>query len=146
MAFFNFQVASSIFIIFNLFLLFIQLQFLLSLPCPLSLSPSHPHIVVHGLGLCINVLWLIPSPSFIQSLHPLSGHCRSSVLCIHASGSILFISLLCSLDSTSKWHHVVFVSHGLAYFAEHTALQVHRALLRRGGRLMVPGTLSPGSD
>ena len=47
----------------------------------------------------IYVLWLIPSPSFI-----------------HASVSILFISLFCSLDSMYKWGHMVFVLLWLAYF------------------------------
>ena len=101
------------------FLLFIvcattqkKLLFPLFVPFPTStlyhpLPPSvSPDIFVLIFGLCINVLWLIPSSSFIQS--PLSSDRCQSVPCIYASVSILFICLVCSLDSTYEWSHVVF--------------------------------------
>ena len=34
----------------------------------------------------------------------------------YASGSILFVSLFCSLDSSYRWDQMVFVFHQLAYF------------------------------
>ena len=45
-------------------------------------------------GSCIYVRWLIPSPSFIRSPHPLLSESCKSVLRIYASISILFVSLL----------------------------------------------------
>ena len=60
-----------LFVCLILCLLFILWQYSLFLPFltssqpPLSLSQANPHIVVRVHGLCINVLWLIPSPSFI---------------------------------------------------------------------------------
>ena len=54
--------------------------------CPLSealclLLPSgHHHTVVWVYGLCINVLWLIPSPSFMQSPLP-SPHSTLTAIC-----------------------------------------------------------------
>ena len=44
-----------------------------------------------------------------------SGHFQS-VPCFHACGSILFSSLFCSLDSSYRWDHMVFLCHWLAYF------------------------------
>lgn len=82
----------------------------------LQMSPNlppfaHPHtsghhhagVCVHG--LCISVLWLISSP-FIQFLLSLPSDLCQFVPCIHASGSVLFMSLL---DSTYKLDHMVFV-------------------------------------
>ena len=68
------------------------------------------------LWLCVMYicLWLIPS-SFIQSsLHP-SDICQS-LQCIHASISVLFVSLFYSLDSIYTWDYMVFVFLWLAYF------------------------------
>ena len=59
--------------------------------------------------------------STIIPLPLLSGHCRS-VPCFHACDSILLISLFCSLDSSSRWDHMVFVFHQLAYFTWHNIL------------------------
>ena len=42
--------------------------YLHSSPTPLPSSHHRTIVCVHG--SCIPVLWLIPSPSFIQSLHP----------------------------------------------------------------------------
>ena len=104
---------------FILFLLFILLQlFQLSLPFlhlhsapPFPLPHQFPQCHVHW--LCINVFWLIPSPSFIP--FPLPPFQQLSVCFMYlTSVTILFISLLCSLDSTYKWDHVVFFFHWLA--------------------------------
>ena len=63
----------------------------------------------------IHVPCLVPSPSFHHyppTPRP-SGHIQS-VPCFHACGSILFISLFCSLDSSYRWDRMVFVFHWLA--------------------------------
>ena len=59
-------------------------------PPPPSPTLSPPHVVVHVQGLCINSLWLIPSPSFIQSppnsllkrIKEQQGECRQRKICI----------------------------------------------------------------
>ena len=72
---------------------------------PLSIPPSIPtvnsHIIVHVHGLFIHVLPLVSSPSFHHYHPPTSGHCQS-VPCFHACGSILFLSLFFSLDSSHR--------------------------------------------
>ena len=80
-------------------------------------TPSgSPHPVVHVFGSFIHVCCLVPSSSFHHS-HPLpSGLCQS-VPCIHASGSVLLVSLFCSLNSCDKWDHMVFILNCLAYFS-----------------------------
>ena len=56
---------------------------------PLSPSSSgHHHTIVCVYGLCMYVLWLIPSP-FIQ--FPLPSDSCQSVPCVHASVSILSV-------------------------------------------------------
>ena len=72
---------------------------------PIPSGHHHTALCVHG--LYTYVLWLIPSPSFIQL--PLPADNCQSVSFIHASVSIWFVSLICSLDSTHKWDHMVFV-------------------------------------
>ena len=59
-------------------------------------------------GLYTYVLWLIPSPSCLQSC-PLPSDSCQSVPCVHVSVSVLFVSSFCSLDSIYKWNHTVFV-------------------------------------
>ena len=54
-----------------------------------------------------------------------SGHCQS-VFCFHASVSTLLICLFCSLGSTYRKNHMVFVFHCLAYFTQHKTLQFRR--------------------
>ena len=63
-------------------------------------------------------------PKFSCVLPCPSGSCRSFP-CVHASVSILSVSLFCSLASTCKWDHTVFVFLWLAYFTQHNNLQVH---------------------
>ena len=69
------------------------------LPFPATLSHpipsiSQPHIIVCVHGLCINVVWLIPSPSFISS--PTSFQITVSLFPV--SKLLLLFCLLCSLD------------------------------------------------
>ena len=81
-------------------LLLLSLLFLLFPPPPSSThfpATVNPHTVACVHGSCKNVLWLISLPFFIQS-PPHSSSCQS-VSCIYAFVSILFISLLCLLDS-----------------------------------------------
>ena len=87
--------------IFN-FLLFTLLQlssFFPTQPHP-HLSSGHQQTYVCVYGLWIYIPWLIPSLFFILS--PLPSNSCQSVSCVHASLSVLFISLFCSLDSTYK--------------------------------------------
>ena len=85
---------------------------------PASHFHSQPHPIVHVYGSFLYVPWLIPPPSFKQSpptyLLP-SYHCQS-VPWFYASSSILLISLFCSLNSSYKWDHMVFIFHQGAYF------------------------------
>ena len=68
------------------------------LPTLTPLPTGRHHTVVCVYGCCKDVLWLIPSPSFIQSPSPLPSDSCQSVPCIHAPVSILCISFhICSL-------------------------------------------------
>ena len=87
--------------------------------------PDRPHI-----------FFSICSPSFNQSSSPLFSYSCQSVPCFHASSSILIISLFCSLDSTYKWHHMVFVFHQLAYVPQRISLQFHSWLCKRSEFLL----------
>ena len=90
-------------------------------PTPCSHSPS-PHRcpcprVIHTCTLTN------PSPFFPPFLpSPLSSGSCQSVPCFHVSGFVLLVSLFCSLDSSYKWDHMVFIFHQLAYFTEHNSL------------------------
>ena len=53
-----------------------------------------------------------------------------------AFDSILIIYLFCSLDSSYKWDHSVFVLHWLAYFNEHNSLHFHPCCHKRQGFLL----------
>ena len=70
----------------------------LALLCPSYPPPPHSHTVVHVHGSYIDVLCLGPSPSFHYYPPLYSPLVTQSVLCFHACGSILFVSLHCSLD------------------------------------------------
>ena len=86
-----------------------------TLPSP---HPPFPLAITRLLSssMCyVCVFWLTPSLYFIQSPNPLPSDSCQSVPCIHVS-VLLFVSLLCSLDSTCKWYHMVFVFLWLAYF------------------------------
>lgn len=79
-------------------------------PCSPLLCPS-PLLSVF-MGYTYYVLWLTSLPSFIQCLPPSTLHydiCQF-VPCIHASGSILILSLFWPLDSTCECDRT------LAYF------------------------------
>ena len=98
---------------FILFLTLIEMR-PLSPFAPLYLSLTPPFFFwqsLHGClyyGLYTYVLWLIPSPSCLQSC-PLPSDSCQSVPCVHVSVSVLFVSSFCSLDSIYKWNHTVFV-------------------------------------
>ena len=76
-----------------------------------SQSPPHCPRVHH---VC-SVTDLFP---FFQSVAiiPLSSYSCQSMAWFHSSGSVLLISLFCSLDSSYKWDHMIFVFHQLTYF------------------------------
>ena len=77
-------------------------QFPYCCPCPW---------VIHTCSLSSPFLFFPPVfPSPIPS-----GNFQS-VPCFHACGSILFISLFCSLDPSYRWDYMVFVFHQMAYF------------------------------
>ena len=76
---------------------------------PPSFWPS-PHCVC-VCGLHIHVLWLTLSPSFIQ--YPLFRLTALSLLHVFMPLVLFCLSVFCSLDSTCKWDHIVFVSDWL---------------------------------
>ena len=51
----------------------------------------------------------IPSPFSPSPPNSLPSGNHQSVLCVLKSASVLFVHLYCSLDSTYKWNHMVFV-------------------------------------
>ena len=51
------------------------------------------------------------------------------VPCFYVSDYILLIRFFCSLDSTHKWDHTVFVFHWLAYSTYYNSLSVHSGCL-----------------
>lgn len=66
---------------------------------PPPLPCSHHYTVVCVQGLCIMVLWLIPSSSFTQSLSLLSSISCGSVPCVHAYILILIIIMVINMCS-----------------------------------------------
>ena len=100
-----------------IWLLFNLLQLPNFPPLPLStqsiLLLVNPLSVVHVHESFIHVLWWIPSLSFYDSPHP-SPLLQLSVPHFHVSASIFLVSLFCSLDSSYKWGHMVFVFCQLA--------------------------------
>ena len=80
-------------------------------PTPRSLWPL-PHCC-----LCLWVMHVCYLANPFTFFHPVPAPkpltrqlwLLSVFLCIHTSVSTLFIRLLCSLDSTYKWDHLVFV-------------------------------------
>ena len=81
------------------------------------LHPAHPQFRSQS-PWALRVCSLTNPFTFFQSVPtPLlpSDSCQS-IPCIHASVSILFVSLFCSLDSTYNWDHIVFVFLWLAFF------------------------------
>ena len=79
-----------------------------------------PELGLHHVVVCVQGLCVHTNMFFGYSLpvpwRPPSETCQSAP-CFHASGFILFISLVCSLDSTHKWDHVVFTFLWLVYFS-----------------------------
>ena len=87
----------------------------ITLNLPPSLCPS-PHCCLSPWAVCICSLANPLTFFHPYSPSPLPADSCQSVPCIHASVSILFTSLFCSLDSTYKWDHMVFLFLQLAYF------------------------------
>ena len=99
--------------------------------CPPPHSPHQPPSLwpSPNCHLCLwvmNVYSLAHPFTFFHPVLPSSrlSHSCQSVPCVHASVSILFVDLFCSLDSAYKQDHIVFVFHCLAYFTSHNTLQV----------------------
>ena len=100
---------------------------------PLNISSTHlaPYRVITKILLTIffmlyfTSLWLFCNNQFVL-LNPFTSftHSPTSILsgnhyfglCVYESVSILFVHLFCSLDSTWKWNHVLFVFLWLTYF------------------------------
>ena len=106
---------------------------LLLSPTTFYLSPppfpsGNHHTVVYGYKVFFSFLFfffcLIPSPVHPASKTPLPSDSCQSVLCVYESVSIFFVSWYCSLDSTYKWDHTIFVSPCLAYVTYQNILQV----------------------
>ena len=82
-----------------------------------QLSPFSPHCSPSGFVHVsfIHVCWW-PCPFIpLLSLPPCPGSCQF-VLYFNVSDYILLTCLFCSLGSTYRWDHIVFVFHHLAYF------------------------------
>ena len=99
----------------TLFLLLTLLQMYLSSPCFAYLHPApgllpsgHHHTVVCVYVFCMYLLWLIPSPSFIQSPHPLPLW-QLSVCSMHPCLCFYVVhQFILFMSSTLKWNHMVF--------------------------------------
>ena len=125
------------------FLFFKILYYLCYYNCPnfphVPLHPGHlptstvnPHTIVHVHGSFTHVLCLVPSPpsTIIPLLLPLWS---LSVCSLFQCGSILFISLFCSSDTSYRWGHMVFVFHQLALFYLASYSPVPSMLLQKVG-------------
>ena len=77
-----------------------------SIPTLVSMFMGHSYMFFDQSLLLLSTI--IPFP-------PTLGHCQS-VPHSHASGSIQFISLFCSLDSSYRCSHMAFVFHQLTYY------------------------------
>ena len=116
--FFSFFKILGLWVCFYFFLLFFN-SFLFYYSCPncspfALLYPAHPpaptvnpHTIVCVHGSFIHVLCLVPFPSF--HCCPLSPSHFQPVPHFHACVSMLLVSLFCSLDSSYKSDHMVFV-------------------------------------
>ena len=100
----------------------------ISLPITPSFPyPSPPPTFNHSppLSLFMGPLYMFlddPSPYFPCSPpSPLV----TVILFLISMSLVLFWSLVCFVDSTYRWDHVVFVFHHLAYFTYYNALQFH---------------------
>ena len=92
-------------------------------PPPPTLPPPFPLAITTLLSVSTGYTYmsrmLFSQPLYLLSSSPptlLHSDSYQFVLCIHASVSILFVSLCCSLDPTYKWDHMVFVFLWLADF------------------------------
>ena len=88
----------------------------------LSLPPTFPLVIT--ILLSVSIIVLLNPFTFSPSTQPPLWQ-PSVCFLIYQSVSILFVRLCCSLDSTYKWNHMVFVFFSLAYYIWHNRLQVH---------------------
>ena len=96
--------------------------------CPLNRThPCVPQSIPSPLpmSMCSSYMFFDQSRPLSFTIAPslLSSYNSQSVQCFHVSGSIFPVSLFCSLDSSYKGGHVVFVFCRLAYFTQHNSLQ-----------------------
>ena len=94
----------------------------ISLP-PFSLHPTHPyfpHSILLPFGFVHGSFIYIPSQSFpffpLLSPSPQPSSYSQFVLYFNVSDYVLFACLFCSLGSTYRWDHTLFVFQCLAYF------------------------------
>ena len=101
-------------------------------PSKVSLCPHFPHcahlclphpplplVIGTLLPVSMGYVYLFldnPFTFFHPASFPLPSESCQSVVCVHASVSILFISFHCSLDSTQKWDRMAFVFLWLAKY------------------------------
>ena len=77
--------------------------------------PANSTLLSESMCLCATYVRSLENPFTFFHLVPQprpSDSCQS-VPCIHASVSFVFISLFCSLDSTYKWDHMVYIEFKL---------------------------------
>ena len=121
LSFLFFSIHEISFIIFIIFCCYSITVVSIFRPLP---SSTHPSPCSHSQSPhCCPCPWASPtcslsspSPSF-HHFPPFpfpSGHCQS-VPCFRACGSIVLVSLFCSLDSSYRWDHTVFVFHRLSF-------------------------------
>ena len=115
----------SVLLLFSFFnvLLFMLLEFSPIFPPSAPSAPPIPDFHSQSPHHCLylwvfHICFLINPFTFFQTLPTslLPSYSYQSVPWFYASGSILLISLFCSLHSSYKWDHMVFVFHQLAYF------------------------------
>ena len=89
-------------------------------------SPTHPHVYPQSyatltLSMCpLHMIFGDPSPFFpLFSPYPIPTSYCPFVLNFNVSGCILLACLFCSLGSTYRWDHMVFVFGHLAHSTYH---------------------------
>ena len=121
--------------IFKLFLLLFYYSYSYFSPFAL-LWPSHsplPQSIPTLLSMFMDIhtgCLSSPFPFFQPLSSPGPSHFQF-VPCFHARDAILFAILFCSLDSSYRWIHTIFVFHWLAYFTQHNILQFHPCCHKR---------------
>ena len=101
-------------------------------PLPSSTSPHPPFPLAITILQSVSFFFLcsIPSP-FHPAPKPHPFWQLSVCSLYYVLVPTLLVSLFCSLDSTYKWNHIVFVFLWLAYFTSHNTVQVHPLLSQK---------------